>query len=103
MAHRAAVLPLPLFEPRYEGLTAGQEATSRRLIAFCGLVWDDRCLRFEEASRVVRTASILQVRQPTYRRSVGRWRRYQAHLRPPLEALGIGEDVQGTPPPAPAS
>jgi tetratricopeptide (TPR) repeat protein len=88
MAHWAAVLPIPIFDLSYEELTSDQEATTRRLVAFCGLEWDDRCLRFHETSRAVQTASLLQVRQPMYRRSVGRWKRYEAHLGPLLEELG---------------
>jgi Flp pilus assembly protein TadD len=88
MAHWVKVLPLPIFELQYEELTADQEAVSKRLIAFCGLDWDERCLRFNETERPVRTASTLQVRQPMYRTSVGRWKHYEAHLRPLLEALG---------------
>ena len=91
MAHWASVLPVPLFELRYEELTADQEATSRRLITFCGLDWDERCLHFHDTPRVVRTASILQVRLPMYRSSVGRWKRYQRHLQPLLEELGVVE------------
>jgi hypothetical protein len=87
MAHWAAVLPVPVFELRYEELTADQEAVSRRLVAFCGLEWDERCLRFHETRRVVRTASQLQVRQPLYRGSVGRWKRYEAFLQPLRDAL----------------
>jgi tetratricopeptide (TPR) repeat protein len=88
MAHWTQVLPVPIFELRYEELTADQEAVSRRLLDFCGLDWDERCLRFNETKRAVRTASAMQVRQPLYRSSVGRWKRYQAHLQPLLEALG---------------
>jgi tetratricopeptide (TPR) repeat protein len=88
MAHWARVLPLPLFELQYEELTADQEAVSRRLVDFCGLEWDERCLRFHETRRPVRTASTLQVRRPMYRSAVGRWKRYEAHLGPLLEALG---------------
>jgi tetratricopeptide (TPR) repeat protein len=87
MAHWAQVLPVPVFELRYEELTADQEGVSRRLVAFCGLEWDERCLEFNETRRAVRTASTLQVRQPMYRSSVGRWKRYEAHLQPLLEAL----------------
>jgi tetratricopeptide (TPR) repeat protein len=87
MAHWAKVLPQPVFELRYEELTTNQEAVSRRLVEFCGLGWDERCLRFHEIERPVRTASALQVRQPMYRSSVGRWRRYEKHLAPLLEAL----------------
>jgi hypothetical protein len=87
MAHYAQVLPLPLFELNYEELTAQQEAVSRRLVEFCGLDWDDRCLRFHETARTVRTSSSLQVRKPMYTSSVGRWKRYEAHLGPLLDAL----------------
>jgi len=88
MAHWTRVLPVPVFNLSYEELTADQEVVSRRLIAFCGLAWDERCLRFNETPRAVRTASTLQVRQPMYRSAVGRWKRYEAHLRPLIEALG---------------
>ena len=90
MAHWARVLPLPLFELDYEELTADQEAVSRRLVEFCGLDWDERCLRFHETERTVLTSSALQVRQPMYRNSVGRWKRFEKHLGPLIEALGRG-------------
>ncbi len=90
MDHWRRVLPLPVFELRYEELTADQEGVSRRLVAFCGLDWDERCLRFHETCRPVRTASSLQVRRPIYRSSVGRWKRYEGHLRTLLETLGHG-------------
>ncbi len=95
MAHWVKVLPLPLLDLHYEELTADQEAASRRLLAFCGLEWDERCLRFHDTQRVVHTSSILQVRQPMYRSSVGRWKRYEAHLQPLLEALREGEPSAG--------
>ncbi len=88
MAHWVRVLPLPIFELSYEELTADQEGVSRRLLAFCGLEWVERCLRFNETARAVQTASALQVRRPMYRSSVGRWRHYEAHLQPLLQALG---------------
>jgi tetratricopeptide (TPR) repeat protein len=88
MAHWRSVLPLPLVEVAYEDLVSDPEAVSRRLVAFCGLEWDDRCLAFHENPREVRTASVLQVRQPVYQRSVGRWRNYEKHLRPLMDRLG---------------
>ena len=87
MAHWHAVLPKPIFEVQYEGLVENQEAVSRKMIAFCGLAWDDRCLAFHKTRRAVQTASSVQVRQPLYRTSIGRWKRYQAHLGPLIEAL----------------
>jgi hypothetical protein len=88
MDHWAQVLPLKIFDLSYEELIAAQEAVSRRLVAFCGLEWDERCLRFNETERPVRTASALQVRKPMYGNAVGRWKRYEPYLQPLLEALG---------------
>ena len=58
------------------------------MLDYCGLPWDDRCLSFHETERPVKTASLVQVRRPLYRSSVGRWRRYEKHLGPLMEALG---------------
>ena len=88
MAHWRAVLPSPMHEQSYESLVASPESESRRLVEFCGLEWDDRCLDFHLTERSVHTASGWQVRQPIYRRSVGRWRNYERHLGPLREALG---------------
>jgi tetratricopeptide (TPR) repeat protein len=88
MAHWREVLPLPILDLRYEDLIADQEAVSRRLVAFCGLPWDETCLRFHKENRQVRTASFWQVRQPLYASSVGRWRTFAGHLGPLFEALG---------------
>jgi hypothetical protein len=87
MAHWKAVLPLPVLDVSYEELVDNQEAISRRLMEFCGLDWDERCLAFHETPRPVHTASTMQVRQPIYKSSVGRWRRYEAHLQPLVRAL----------------
>lgn len=89
MAHWRAVLPAGrIFQAPYEAVVEDVEAWARRLIAYCGLEWDDACLRFHESKREVHTASLAQVRQPIYASSVGRWRRFATHLRPLLDALG---------------
>ncbi|MDF2763836.1 MAG: hypothetical protein K0S81_830 [Rhodospirillales bacterium] len=88
MAHWRAALPNPPLEIRYEELIADLEAHTRRILEYCGLPWDDRCLAFHETRRSVVTPSTWQVRQPLYTGSVGRWRRYEKHLGPLLEALG---------------
>ena len=90
MAHWRAVLPEGrMLEVRYEDVVADLESQARRIIAHCGLPWDDRCLSFHETDRPVRTASATQVRQPIYTSAVGRWRVYEAQLGPLLEALEI--------------
>ncbi len=87
MAHWRRVLPVPLLEVDYEELTADQEGVSRRLLDWVGLEWDPNCLNFHKSDRLVRTASVAQVRQPIYRRSVARWKHYEAMLQPMLESL----------------
>jgi tetratricopeptide (TPR) repeat protein len=87
MEHWRQVLPAPVLEVDYEAMVADQEGQSRRLIDWLGLDWDDRCLSFFETERLVRTASVTQVREPIYNRSVARWRRYEAMLAPLLTSL----------------
>jgi tetratricopeptide (TPR) repeat protein len=87
MAHWREVLDDPPLEQDYERLVADQEATSRRLVAHCGLDWDDACLRFHEPKRADRTISFDQVRRPLYATSVGRAERFGAILDPLRAAL----------------
>jgi tetratricopeptide (TPR) repeat protein len=85
MAHWRTVVPI--LDVQYEELIAEPEAGSRRLVAYCGLEWDERCLRFHETERSIGTASLLQVRRPMYRSGVGRWRRYEPYAGPLVAAL----------------
>jgi tetratricopeptide (TPR) repeat protein len=73
MAHWQSVLPVPIFDLQYEDLVTEPERTSRALVEFTGLAWDERCLRTGELARV--------------QGSIGRWRRYEKHLAPLREAL----------------
>lgn len=88
MEHWRRVLPLPIYELDYERLVAEPEREIPALIEFCGLDWDPACADFHRTKRPIETASRWQVRQPVYRSSVRRWRRYETHLGPLLEALG---------------
>lgn len=89
MNHWRKVLPEGAFlDVQYEDLVADQEAQSRRIIEYCGLEWSDACLDFHRNKRVVKTASMSQVRQPMYKSSVERWRHYEKFLGPLLDALG---------------
>ena len=87
MALWHALLPGRIFDLPYEGVVADPELWSRRLIAHIGLPWDPRCLEFHATERTVRTASAWQVKQPIYKRSVARWKRYGAELEPLRLAL----------------
>ena len=75
-------------EVRYEDMIHNQENETRRLLDFCELDWDEACLRFHENTAPVSTASSVQVRQPLYSNSIGRWKRYGEKLNELKEALG---------------
>ncbi|BAK75713.1 TPR domain/sulfotransferase domain protein [Pseudogulbenkiania sp. NH8B] len=90
MAHWRELLPSDAFiEIEYEAVVDDLEGEVRRLIDFLGLPWEEACLQFHTNRRVVRTASVNQVRQPIYKTSKGRWQAYAEHLGPLLDALGI--------------
>jgi tetratricopeptide (TPR) repeat protein len=90
MQHWRDVLPNgTILEVAYEDVIDDLEGQARRLVAHCGLEWDEACLAFHKTQRIVQTASVTQVRQPIFRSSVGRWRHYRDLLRPLLEALNI--------------
>jgi tetratricopeptide (TPR) repeat protein len=80
MDHWAQVLPGQVLTVQYEEVVTDFERQVRRVLAFCGLAWEDACLRFYESDRPVRTPSAEQVRQPIYDRSIGHWRHYAQHL-----------------------
>ncbi|MEA3126121.1 MAG: hypothetical protein QOD67_3140, partial [Caballeronia sp.] len=90
MAHWAQVLPAERYlEVDYEAVVDNLKGEARRLIRFLGLPWDKACLRPHDNRRVVRTASVNQVRQPIYTTSKGRWHRHASQLGPLLAALGV--------------
>ncbi|HEX4144964.1 MAG TPA: sulfotransferase [Pirellulales bacterium] len=95
MAHWRAILPAgAMLDVAYEDVVDNLEQQARRLIDFCGLPWDDRCLSFHETRRPIATASNVQVRRPIYRGSLARWRRYEAWLGPLLTELASCRQTQ---------
>jgi tetratricopeptide (TPR) repeat protein len=85
VAHWREVLPAgTLLEVRYEDVTGDQERSTRAILDFLGLEWDERCLDFRKTVRTVMTASFWQVRQEMYRRAGARWHNYRKYIRPLL-------------------
>ena len=82
MQHWRKALPVPLLEVDYEETVANLEGMARKLIAWCGLAWEPKCLEFHQTKRPVRTASAVQVRQPVFRTLVGKWKHYEHFLGP---------------------
>lgn len=89
MEHWDVLYPDSILTVDYESLIENQEAESRRMIKFCDLNWEDACLAFHKTERVVKTASFMQVRQPIYESSRGRWKRYANQLREVAAILGV--------------
>lgn len=92
MAHWENLFPDRILRVEYEQLVDEPEAQTRRLLAHCGLGFQDACLNFHENKAPVATASAAQVREPIHGRALGRWKRYGSGLdvlRNRLEAGGI--------------
>ncbi|MFN2365705.1 MAG: tetratricopeptide repeat protein, partial [Desulfurivibrionaceae bacterium] len=82
MKHWHDLFPGMIYDLGYERLVADQEGETRKLLAHCGLSWDERCLAFYKTSRAVNTLSWTQVRKPIYKDSVKLWEKYRKHLEP---------------------
>jgi tetratricopeptide (TPR) repeat protein len=82
------VLPGKVLDVHYEETVTDLETQVRRILAHCGLPFEEACLRFHENPRAVRTASSEQVRQPIYADALGYWRHYEKHL-------GLWQDMLG--------
>lgn len=93
MAHWRRTLPDgSILDVHYEDVVLDIETQARRILDHCGLPWDPACLAFHKTERAVRTASVVQVRQPIYRSSVGRWRPRDDALQPLLKELPLAKD-----------
>ncbi len=88
MSHYDAVMPGAVHRVIYEDLVDDTEAEVHRLLAYCGLPFEDGCLRFYDNDRAVRTASSEQVRKPIFREGLDQWRHYAPWLQPLRDALG---------------
>lgn len=94
---RKVMPPERFLEVDYENVVDDLEGEARRLIAFVDMPWNDACLSFHKTRRIVRTASVSQVRQPIYATSKGRWRRHASQLEPLLTAFGVARTDDTTP------
>jgi tetratricopeptide (TPR) repeat protein len=92
MDHWRNTMPGVIYDISYENLVRDQEGESRRLLAACGLEWEDTCLQFHRNPTVTTTASASQVRRPMYDSSLKQWRHFESQLsglRSQLQAAGI--------------
>lgn len=93
--HWQSRLAIPILTVEYESVVDSLDSEVRRILQFLGLPEHEACFRFWENARTVSTPSADQVRRPIYRGSVERWKRYESHLAPLIDALrrqGVGVD-----------
>ncbi|MBV9992880.1 MAG: sulfotransferase [Alphaproteobacteria bacterium] len=93
MAHFDAALPGRVHRVFYEDMVADPETQIRALLDYCGLPFEETCLRYYETDRAVRTASSEQVRRPIFTDQVEQWRHYEEWLEPLKTALGDTVDA----------
>jgi tetratricopeptide (TPR) repeat protein len=100
MDHWHAVMPGVILDVRYEDLVADPQGQCERLVAHCGLPWEDQVLDFHRSTKAATTASAVQVRKPIYQSSVQKWRNYARELQPVLRRLQEAGlvDADGNPP-----
>lgn len=87
--HWENVIDIPIMTCQYEDMVEDKVAMSKKLIEFCGLEWDEKILDFQDSKRAIATASYDQVRQPMYKTSRERWRNYEKHIQPLIDALDV--------------
>ena len=87
MAHWESVLPNAIHNISYECLVRDFESEARNLLDYCGLDWEDAVLKYQTTARTVRTASVSQVREPIYSKSVNKWQDFEDQLAPFIKVL----------------
>jgi predicted Zn-dependent protease len=88
MAHFDAVLPGRIHRVNYEHVVKDLPRAVHGLLEYCGLPFEEQCLRFFENRRSIQTASAEQVRQPIFSEGVDQWRQFEPWLGPLKAALG---------------
>ena len=80
MDHWHTVYPGDILDVHYEETVTDLENQTRKILEFCGLDFEDQCLRYYETKRAVKTASSEQVRQPVYTSALGFWKNYSSQI-----------------------
>ena len=98
MRHWHRVFPGEILELHYEDVVDDLEGSARRLLDYVGVEWEPQILEFASVDRAVKTASVWQVRQPLYRTSKAKWKRYESRLGPLIEGTNakIRPDTEAT-------
>jgi len=87
MDHWHKLFPGEILDLKYESIINNQKDTTENLLKYCGLEWEEQCLKFYETERSINTASSEQVRQPIYKGAMNAWKNYERHIAPLIETL----------------
>ena len=87
MDHWHKLFPGEILDLKYENLINNQQDETESLLKYCGLEWEEQCLKFYETERSINTASSEQVRQPIYKGAMNAWKNYESHIGPLIETL----------------
>ena len=87
MAHWESVIPGVILHVEFEQLVTDTKGQVQRLLDYCGLSWEARCVEFHKHAEASTTGNAVQVRQEVYRNSIGRWRNYREDLLPVVRIL----------------
>jgi hypothetical protein len=88
MSHYERMLPGRIHRVLHEELVTDPDPHIRALLAYCGLPFEEQCLRPHETKRAVHTASAEQVRQPITAKGLDEWRAFEPYLDELRQALG---------------
>ena len=89
MSHWKNILNIDIHEVQYEHLVNNQEDVSRSIVEYCGLEWNENCMKFYDTDRVVTTASHDQVNKKIYTKSINRWKNYEPYIGALKDVLNI--------------
>ena len=73
--------PKKIYDLNYESLVTNSEKEIKNLLKFCELEWDENCLNPEKNTRVIKTISYNQARQPIYKTSLKSYSNYDNYLK----------------------
>ena len=76
-----------IYHLNYENLINNQRAEIKKILEFCSLPWENKCMDFAKTKRIVRTSSHSQVRKKMYQDSIEKWRNYKKFLNKYLKKL----------------
>ena len=77
MIYWKKLIPKFMNDVDYEALVSDSNSQIKKNIKLLDLNWDDKCIKFYENKRPIKTASDSQVRQSIYKSSINTWKNFE--------------------------